>query len=46
MDADFHVLSESERVVADKLRTKEWRSGTEVAFVVDGRVPLRPNYRF
>ena len=46
MDADFHVLSEVERKQAEKITTKEWRSGTEVNFVVDGRVPLRPNYRF
>ena len=46
MDIDFHLLSESERKEADKIATKEWRSGAEVNFVLDGRVPIRPNYRF
>lgn len=46
MDPDFHLLSESERKEAARIQTKEWRSGTEVAFVIDGKVPLRPNYRF
>ena len=45
-DLDFHLLSESERKGADKLATKEFRSGSEVKFVVDGRTPIRPNYRF
>jgi hypothetical protein len=46
MDPDWHLLSETERKVADRQKTKEWRSGTEVNFVLDGRVPIRPNYRF
>lgn len=46
MDPDFHVLSEEERVEAERILTKQWRSGSEVNFVVDGREPLRPNYRF
>lgn len=46
MDPDWHLLSESERKHADEKRTKEWRSGSEVKLVVDGREPLRPNYRF
>ena len=46
MDPAFHILSESEREEAEKIITKEWRKGTEVNFVLDGRVPIRPNYRF
>ena len=46
IDVDFHLLSESERKAADRIKTKEWRSGSEVKMVVDGRKPLRPNYRF
>lgn len=46
MDPDFHLLSENERKEANKTILKEWRSGTEVNFVLDGRVPIRPNYRF
>ena len=45
-DPDFHILSETERAEADKHTIREWRSGTEVNFVLDGRVPIRPNYRF
>ena len=45
-DKDFHLLSESERVHADRIKTKEWRSGSEIKLVVDGREPLRPRYRF
>lgn len=46
MDPDFHLLSETERKAADKAMTKEWRSGSEIKLVVDGREPLRPQYRF
>ena len=46
IDADFHLLSESERKHADRIKTEEWRRGSEIKMVVDGRVPLRPNYRF
>ena len=46
MDGDFHLLSESERKAADRIRTKEFRSGSEVKMVVGGREPLRPNFRF
>jgi len=46
LDFDFHLLSESERKEAEKIKFREWRSGTEVNFVLDGRVPIRPNYRF
>jgi hypothetical protein len=46
IDIDFHLLSESERVHADRLKTQEWRSGSEVKLVVDGREPITPKYRF
>ena len=46
MDLDFHLLSESERTDADRIKTREWRSGSEIKIVVDGRKPLLPNYRF
>ena len=46
IDVDFHLLSESERKAADKIKTREWRSGAEIKLVVDGRKPIRPNYRF
>ena len=46
MDEDFHILSESERKAADEIKTREWRSGSEIKMVVDGREPLRPKYRF
>ena len=46
LDPDFHLLSEEERKQADRQKTKEWRSGSEVKMVVDGREPLRPNFRF
>ena len=46
LDTDFHLLSESEREHADRIKTREWRSGSEVKMVVDGRKPLSPNYRF
>ena len=46
IDPDFHLLSESERVHADRIKTEDWRRGSEIKMVVDGRVPLRPNYRF
>jgi hypothetical protein len=46
IDVDFHLLSESERKEADRIKTREWRKGSEVKMVVDGRRPIRPNYRF
>jgi len=46
IDVDFHLLSESERKEADRIKTKEWRKGSEIKMVVDGREPLRPQYRF
>ena len=46
IDSDFHLLSESERKAADRIKTKEFRSGSEIKIVVDGREPLRPKYRF
>jgi len=46
VDPDFHVLSEEERKYADRERTRQWRRGSEVKFVVDGRVPVTPKYRF
>lgn len=46
LDPDFHLLSESERKHADKVKTQEWRRGSEVKMVVDGREPLSKNYRF
>lgn len=46
IDVDFHLLSETERKAAEKIKTKQWRSGSEVKMVVDGRAPIRPNYRF
>ena len=46
VDPDFHILSENERIEADKQMTREWRNGAEVNFVLDGRIPIRPNYRF
>lgn len=46
VDVDFHLLSESERKEADRIKTREWRKGSEVKLVVDGREPLRPRYRF
>lgn len=46
LDPDFHLLSETERKAADRQKTKEWRSGSEVKLVVDGRAPLRTQYRF
>ena len=46
IDVDFHLLSESERKAAELEKTREWRKGSEVKLVVDGRVPLRHNYRF
>mmetsp|Transcript_2464 Transcript_2464/g.3410 ORF Transcript_2464/g.3410 Transcript_2464/m.3410 type:complete len:338 (+) Transcript_2464:1361-2374(+) len=46
IDVDFHLLSESERKAADRIKTREFRSGSEVKLVVDGREPLRPQYRF
>ena len=46
IDVDFHLLSESERKEADRIKTAEWRKGSEVKLVVDGREPLRPRYRF
>jgi len=45
-DLDFHLLSESERVHADRIKTQEFRSGSEIKLVVDGREPIRPRYRF
>lgn len=46
IDADYHVLSESERKHTDRLQTREFRSGSEVKLVVGGRKPITPNYRF
>jgi len=46
LDGDFHLLSETERKAADRTKTKEWRRGSEIKLVVDGREPLRPHYRF
>jgi len=46
LDGDFHILSESERETADRIKTKEWRRGSEIKMVVDGRKPITPNYRF
>ena len=43
---DFHLLSESERIHADKIKTREWRRGSEVKMVVDGREPIYPNSKF
>lgn len=45
-DIDFHLLSESERVHAERIKTQEFRKGSEIKLVVDGREPLRPRYRF
>ena len=46
IDPDFHLLSESERDAANRQQTKEWRKGSEIKLVVDGRKPIVPNYRF
>lgn len=46
IDEDFHILSESERVHAERLATKKFRSGSEIKLVVEGRKPNFPNYRF
>ena len=46
LDPDFHILSEQERKWADRGETEKWRSGSEVKFVVGGRKPVTPNYRF
>lgn len=46
LDPDFHVLSEYERKHAQREMTRQWRSGSEVKFVIDGRKPLTPKYRF
>lgn len=46
MDPEWHTLSEVEREEKDNILLKEWRSGTEVNFVLGGRIPIRPNYRF
>lgn len=46
VDPDFHLLSEEERKFADKEKTRQWRRGSEIKFVVDGRVPITPHYRF
>lgn len=46
LDIDFHLLSESERKHAERIQTEEWRKGSEVKMVLDGREPLRPKYRF
>ena len=46
LDPDFHILSESERVHADRIQTREWRKGSEVKLVVDGRKPILPVSRF
>lgn len=46
LDMDFHLLSESERIHADKIKTREWRRGSEVKMVVDGREPIYPNSKF
>jgi len=43
---DFHLLSESERVYAERMKTKDFRSGSEIKMVVDGREPWSPNHRF
>jgi hypothetical protein len=46
IDVDFHLLSETERKEAARSKTKQWRSGSEVKMVVDGREPILPRYRF
>ena len=46
LDPDFHVLSEEERKYADREMTRKWRKGSEVKFVLDGREPITPKYRF
>ena len=46
LDPDFHILSEEEREVANRKEVEKWRSGSEVKFVLDGRRPITPNYRF
>lgn len=46
VDLDYKLLSESERVHADRMATKQFRSGSEVKLVVDGRKPVLPKYRF
>lgn len=46
IDVDYHLLSESERKHVDRQQTKEFRSGSEIKLVVDGRKPIYPNYRF
>lgn len=45
-DLDWHLLGEAEREAADRQQTENWRKGSEVKMVVDGREPLRPVYRF
>ena len=46
LDPDFHILSESERIHADRIKTREWRRGSEVKLVADGRKPILPVNRF
>lgn len=46
MDPTFHILSEAERVEADRLKTREWRSGSEVRFETPTKKPYRYDYRF
>lgn len=46
MDPTFHILSEAERVEAERLKTREWRSGHEVRFETPTKKPLRYDYRF
>jgi hypothetical protein len=46
MDPTFHILSEAERVEAERLKIREWRSGAEVRFETKEKKPVRYDYRF
>jgi hypothetical protein len=46
LDPAFHTLSEVERKHAEKITTKEWRSGSEVKFQLGDKRPITRDFRF
>jgi hypothetical protein len=46
LDPAFHTLSEVERKEAERISTKEWRSGSEVKFQLGEKRPITRDFRF
>lgn len=46
LDRQFHLLSENERLEAEKQRVREWRKGAEVRFEVGNKRPIHYQFRF